>query len=224
MSDYRETCPCDFCADWRSQQPKAAEAPKEVPTSRVLTREMVLRGRPCGEFRKRFIGRFPESIDVTVELAVSQASDWDWWWAVSNLLSDKRYQEARKQFNELSNKHDLELAPYRELSNKAYDEYYAARRAASDEAYAQNLPYWERVQYVNSKCEDLRTVPEAAYNAAIAVSDKRLHEGQAKIWAELFLVDAEAYAEEHKNDEPFEDTWDEDIEDYRSEYSDDYDY
>jgi len=234
MTYYIEGCPCDSCklGQKAEEERKAAlaEAAK-IPTSRVLTRDMVLRNRPCSEYRHRFMDRFPVSVEVTKELAVGQAQDWDWWWAAEQLLSYGAYKQFGERVNVIDNEYDAATAPYYKLVNDARDVLYQRQDAATD-ANPQ-LSYPERVELREKIRRELMEAPIAARDAATPILAKRRVEKIATVWAELFLADEAAYNEQHQHDVPFvegrdgqwaEDDDEEPEEDWYNDYEEDEDY
>ena len=236
---YYPACTCIYCeqerareaADKVASEKAAAEAvaAHPVPTERLLTLEMVLKGSPCYEYRNRFTERYgKDGVMVTVEKALSESDDWDWEWAGAILLSRKAKAEFSRRSREADKKHDDTMQPYSDLVNAAYDEYYRVRDAAATEAYDKGLSYGARYEYMDKASEGIITVPNAAYNAAHEISRKMRSDARIRAFAELFITDGPAYAEEHKDDEPLDlslynlesSEWDED-EDY-DEDGDDY--
>lgn len=228
MVYFIEGCPCDSCKIGQKAEEErkaaalaAAEAAK-IPTSRVLTREMVLRNRPCSEYRHRFMDRFPVSVEVTKELAVSQAQDWDWWWAAEQLLSYGAYKKFSDRINVIDNEYDAATRPYYELVNNARDEMYRKQ----DEAYNSNMPYDERLKLREQVRKDLMEAPMAARDAATPILAKRRVEKIATLWAELFLADEEAYNLQHQQDIPFvegrDGQWKDDEDEYDEEPEEDW--
>lgn len=195
------TCTCTYCV--REREEKAA---KNVPTlSRTLTREMLLKGGPCQEYRSRFEKRFPESVEVTLELALSQIDDWDWYWAGHYLLSQEARREFHKRNAEAENAYDSALKPYQDLVNEAYTKYYDARdKATTDWATRTDLgTTLSRYQYINKMSENILPIPNAALNAAVEVASMILRTAKVHAFVELFLEDKDAYEAEHKNDSAF---------------------
>jgi hypothetical protein len=226
---YITNCPCDFCkaemAREKADQEAAAlaaaakeEAPK--PTSRLLTRDMVLKGSPCYEYRNRFTERYgQDGVMVTVEKALSESDDWDWEWAGAILLSRKAKAEFSRRSREAEKAYDDAMKPYWGLVNAAYDKYYEVRSQASREAFEKGLSYGARYEYMDKASEGIISVPNAAQNAAHQIAGKMRSDAWITAFAELFILDEEAYNEEHKNDEP---VYDPDLE--REDEDDDYLY
>jgi len=161
----------------------------EVKTSRVLTRETVMRGNPCDEYRERFNERFPESVEVTVELAVSQAEDWDWYWAASQLLTTNGYNTFCNNQRTAEGKYDAVMQPYRVLMDAAYSEADSVYQQALNEGYT--LHYTVRYDRANKAYAEVMAVPRAAIAAARKIAQKRLNEAHAKAWAEIFISETD---------------------------------
>lgn len=205
---------CYICDDERAREAAEAKAATmvaaEVPTSRVLTREMLLKGNPCYDYRTRFIQRFTDGkVEVTLELALAQKEDWDWHWAGVALLSRKAKAEFSKRSREAEYAYDTVMQPYFDLSNAAYDKYYAARREAQGEARMRGLGYTAAYIYVAEATDDILSVSGRAVEAAATVAAEIREVARIRAFVELFLADGEAYEEEHKNDAPFVDNYDE---------------
>jgi hypothetical protein len=216
--NYISDCPYECCMAERGREAQdkaeaeaeAVKAQPEVPTSRILTREMVMKGSPCEVYRNRFIDRFPVSVEVTVDLALSQANDWDWDWAADELLSRKAKTRWGHRICEVEQDYNKTMRPYHDLVDAAYDEYYEVRGQAAVEAREKGLSMVNRYALMNKASENILSIPNAAADAARKIARKIEKESRARAWAELFIADAEDYEEEHKNDVPFvEPDWDE---------------
>jgi hypothetical protein len=195
---------------------------KKVPTSRTLTREMVLKGRPCSDYRYKFIERFPVSVEVTLDLALSQIGDWEWDWAAEHLLSRSAQREFYKREAVADKAYSVAVKPFNDLLDNAYTEYYKVRGAAMREADDKGLSNAERYDYAAEATKGILDVPRAATNAAIEAASGVYNEARVRIFVELFLTDAEAYTEEHKNDRPFVEGSLDDDDEYEDDwYSDD---
>lgn len=211
---YAVNCPCEYCDKERAREvadkaaaERAAAETKEVhpvPTSRLLTLEMVLKGSPCYEYRNRFTERYGENgVEVTVEKALSESNDWDWEWAGAILLTRKAKAEFSRRSREADMAYDEAMQPYNNLLNAAYDKYYAVREEATRTGEYLSLSWEGRYEYLNKKTEGIVTIPTAAQRAANEIAAKRRTDARITAFAELFILDGPAYAEEHKNDEPF---------------------
>jgi hypothetical protein len=215
---YIEDCPCGYCeqekAREKADQEAASAAPvskvKEVPTSRTLTREMLLKYGPCYEYRNRFTERFPVSVEVTLELALSQIEDWDWYWAGDYLLSRTASSEFSKRTRAAEDVYHAEVKPYNELAQEAWTKYYDVRDAAKTEARTKGLNYQERYALMDKASKGLLDVAQAAQTAAIEVAGKRQNEAIVRAFVELFLADGEEYEKQHKNDVPYNEPEDDD--------------
>lgn len=192
----------------------------EVKTSRKLLVSEILRGDPCYVYSQRLSERFNVEIDVTTELAVSQADDWDWYWAASRLLTQKGYDEFSKIVNKAEIAQSNELKGLRELSrsshNRAREEY---NRVLHDSEKEND--YWftdAAYRAANKAYSEMTEVVDAAYEAARKVTEHRVNVVKAQTFAELYI------SEEGTTDQIGNDRWygrnDEPEEDY---YEDDYD-
>lgn len=169
--------------------------------SRVLTRETVVGEGPCSYYRNRFIERFPDSVEVTVELAVSQSEDWDWWWAAERLLTREGYKTFVSKNDELEEILLQRVRPYRQLLNEAYTAYYAE----FDRLFAENTAgTWagddRAYEIAREGAKHLIEVPQAARDTVEDLNIKRLAEGRARIWAEIFISETDKDFQENKND------------------------
>jgi hypothetical protein len=208
MYNYLENCPCGACqaemalerAD-KARTIAAAAEEASKPISRLLTLDMVLEGSPCDEYRNRFTNRYgEEGVEVTVEKALSESSDWDWEWAGAVLLSRKAKAEFSRRSREADKAYDAAMKPYWDLVNAAWDKYYDVRDAASREASAKGLSYGARFEYMDKASEGVTTIPQAAQSAAHLIAEKIRSDARITAFAELFIQDEAAYNEEHKDD------------------------
>ena len=163
----------------------------EVKTSRVLTRETVLRGNPCEEYRERFIERFPESVEVTVELAVSQATDWDWCWAANELLTSTGKAEWFKRIGVAEQEHDTVMRPYQDALDEASNQRWAAYDKALEDGYRAGVDYTQRQRTASKVSQRIVEIPRAAERAAREIASKRLNEARAAAWAEVFISETD---------------------------------
>lgn len=173
----------------------------ENKASRVLTRETVVSEGPCSYYRNRFTERFPDSVEVTVELAVSQSEDWDWWWAAERLLTREGYKTFLSKNEELEDFLTQQVRPYRDLLNEAYPAYYAE----FDRLFAENTDGTWRgddgaYEIARKGAKHLIEFATAARDAVYELEVKRLAEGRARIWAEIFISETDKDFQENKND------------------------
>jgi hypothetical protein len=225
---YMVNCDCSYCEQERKREEadkvaseKAAEAAKAahpVPTERLLTLQMVLKGSPCYEYRSKFEERYGENgVVVTVAKALSESGDWEWEWAGTVLLSRKAKAEFSKRSREAEKAYDTAMQPYWDLVNAAFNKYYEARDVAWTAASNQYLSYTEKVDAANKASQGIMTIPQAASRAADEIATKVRSDARIIAFAELFITDAEAYELEHKDDEPFQE-YDENYDDYEENY------
>lgn len=228
---YIVDCPCEYCDKERAREvadkaaaERAAAETKEVhpiPTSRLLTLEMVLKGSPCYEYRNRFTEWYgKDGVVVTVEKALSESDDWDWEWAGAYLLTRKAKAEFSRRSREADKAYDEVMQPYWGLYNAAYDKYYAARNAAQATEEYHALSWNDRYAYLDKVSEGILDIPCAAQNAANEIAAKRRTDARITAFAELFILDGPAYVEEHKDDAPFVNPY----EDEDDEYNENEDY
>lgn len=225
---YVTNCPCEYCEQEKAREARdkaaaaaAAEASKlahPVPTSRLLTLEMVLKGSPCYEYRNRFTERYgKDGVVVTVEKALSESNDWDWEWAGAVLLSRKAKAEFSRRSREADKAYDETMQPYWDLSNAAYDRYLAARDAAQVTAEYRALGWNDRYDYLDKASVGILEIPNAAQGAAEEIAAKRRSDARIIAFAELFILDGAAYEEEHKDDEPFVNPYEDEDDEFNEE-------
>lgn len=193
----------------------------EVKTSRKLLVSEILRGDPCYVYSQRLADRFKDAvINVTTELAVSQADDWDWYWAASRLLTQNGYDEFSKivnkaeiaQSNELEDLRKLARAK-RELARAEYDQVLRIEVEKEGNWYS-NAAYEAANKAYNRIVEPI----DAALDAARKVTEHRVNVVEAQTFAELYI------SEEGTTDQTGNDKWYGRDDDYDSdEYEDDYD-
>jgi len=221
MYNYLKDCRCGGCKAERARE----EADKaKGPTSRVLTREMFLRGLPCSTYRSQFSEMFPEgSVEVTLELALSQLNAWPWDWAGEHLLSYSAWQEYYDLSDAASRRYSEQIQPYTMLSREAGDKAWSAHDEAYNAAIAAGKTYEEAYQAGDAAKRRVRGVATAAVQAARKEAGDQLEVARATAFVELFLKDEAAYTEQYKDAPPVEEPHDYD-EDYEDNYYDDENY
>jgi hypothetical protein len=162
------------------------------PTSRTLTHATLMAEGPCSTYRARFTERFPEKVEVTVELAVSQASDWDWYWAAEQLLSRDGYRHWKKQLAASEEEHYNSLRPYEDLLSNAWDVAYRVREADFEELHGvrgkNEDDAWDAA---TQKFREALVIPRAALDAASEIANERRQQARAKAWAEIYIAEGE---------------------------------
>lgn len=160
----------------------------EVKTSRTLKVSEILRGDPCYTYSQRLRERFETEINVTVELAVSQADDWDWYWAASRLLTQAGYEKFSAAVEEGYEAQDEELQFLRDASRSAHsrarDEY---NRVLADSRDGNGWVFDDAYHAANKAYSELTEVVDAAYEAARKVTGARVNKIAAKVFAELYI-------------------------------------
>lgn len=159
--------------------------------SRILTRETVMNRKPCPTYRNRFIERFPVQVEVTVDLAISQAMDWDWPWAAEQLLSYKGWQQWREPQIALWADFDDALRPYSEIVNRVADEHRPQRLDRRDELVQQGMSWNQATDQAWDEFAKKLEVPRAARDAVENLLEKRYQEARAKLWAEIYISEGE---------------------------------
>ncbi len=143
-----------------------------------ITLTMLRRAGACKPQVKRFAELFGEEADVTEELCVQHAQEFEWDWAASNLLDDdqqKIYREARASAEKI----------YREAcapAKKIYDEtiasagkIYREARASAEKIYREACAPAKKI-YDKTRSSALKIYNEtcaSAFALACTLSDKQ---------------------------------------------------
>jgi hypothetical protein len=120
----------------------------------IITRKMLRQQHACPNQVARFQELFGDAVEVTVELAVKHAQDFNWDWAAWSLLSAAGYSAYNAAMAEVRRTYDAALA----AAERAYDAALAAAERAYDAALAE-----ARLAF-----EEALAAPRRAYNAACA--------------------------------------------------------
>lgn len=192
----------------------------EVKTSRKLLVSEILRGGPCYEYSHKVAERFSVEIEVTVELALSQADDWDWYWAASRLLTEEGYEKFSKIVNDAENSHAAQLQPYRDLAKQARDEARIEYNRVLAIEVEKPGNWYSDAAYIaaNVAYAQVTDVSEAALSAARKVVQLRVNKVQAKAFAELYI------GEEGTTAQTGNDRWYGEEDDYEDSYDENEDY
>ena len=97
--------------------------------SHPLTLETLIERSACADQRQRFANTFGKSVDVTPELCMSVADQFDWVWAVRRLLSP----EAQAEYDRVC---APALAEYKRVRAPAQAEYERVRAREFGRLYA----------------------------------------------------------------------------------------
>ena len=192
----------------------------EVKTSRKLLVSEILRGDPCYEYSHKVAERFSVEIEVTVELALSQADDWNWYWAASRLLTEEGYEKFSKIVNDAENSHASQLQPYRDLAMQAHAEAHIEyNRVLTIEVEKSGNWYSDAaIIAANVAYAQVTGVSKAALTAAREVVQLRVNKVQAKAFAELYI------SEEGTEEQTGNDRWYGRDDDYDEDYDENEDY
>lgn len=197
----------------------------EVKTSRTLKVSEIRRGEPCYTYSQRLRERFETEINVTVELAVSQADDWDWYWAASRLLTQAGYEKFTSAVDKVYERNDAQLEPLRvasrEAHNQARNEYHRVL-----EEHPKEGNYWitdAAYRAANQAYSEVIEVIDAAYEAARKVVQGRVNKVAAEAFATLYIGE-EGTEEQTGNDRWYGRDDDYDSEDYDDSYDENEDY
>jgi hypothetical protein len=163
----------------------------EVKTSRKLLVSEILRGDPCYIYSQRLAERFNVEIDVTVELAVSQSDDWDWWWAASRLLTEAGYEEFSSAVHKAENARRDTLKPYTDLARRdreeAHKEYDRVLRIGADNPSSWYSYSDATYRAANAAYHEVTKVSEAALKAARDVLQGDVNKAAAETFATLYI-------------------------------------
>jgi len=175
-------------------------------TSRFLPAYMVLDADPCPTYRNRFEERYEVTgVEVTVELAVSQSEDWDWYWAADALLSYEGYDEFRSRVSAENEAYDKYMAPFRTAISAAYDN---ADRVYEEfrEAGPKDGQRWDEFYAEGDRLYGYEmAVARAAEEAMRGVLNKRLRVAEATAFAEIFISEGEPKVEQEVEQAPEDD-------------------
>lgn len=156
--------------------------------SRVLTIHDLNNADACYTYTSLFRERFPEgSVDMTVDLAVSQAKDWDWYFAAGAFLRDRT--DWNSKINEAERQYIASTRPYRELLSSARVE---ARKLFEDLAEKHGYytdEYYKAYSEVDVEFQRRMAVPRAAYNAAVEAADLAVSTAKARAFAEQYIAE-----------------------------------
>jgi hypothetical protein len=155
--------------------------------SRVLTRDELLSHDPCDFYADRFFERFPESVEITVELAVSQASDWDWCWAASELLINQDSWDRAE--DTIQDSYSAVMTPYWDLTSAAYRIGEAAYQAELSKQRAEGVGWPDCYNKADEVFVEATKVARAAAEAADGVARKDRDEALARAFAEQYIAE-----------------------------------
>lgn len=210
---------CYICT--QAEQAREAAKAKEAPASRTLEFQTVRRFGPCWEYRSKLQERYPESVEVTVELAVSQANDWDWYWAAENLLTTDGYHAFCDRASDAERERQKVIEPYnnvrRAMRQAMKAEYDRVRR----EEIAKGVNEWDAGNTASKLYYKLTDMLPNVYDLDWykEASQKRV-EAWARAWAEIYIseegleLDHDPETDEYYDDEPQENDYYDENEDY----------
>ena len=156
--------------------------------SRTLTLAMLIDAGACYTYTQQFRERFPEgSVDMTVDLAVSQAKDWDWYFAAGAFLCDRT--DWNSKINEAERQYSASIRPYRELlSNTRVEASKLFEGLAEKHGYYTD-EYYKAYSEVDVEFQRRMAVPRAAYNAACEAAALAVSTAQARAFAEQYIAE-----------------------------------
>ena len=136
----------------------------------IITRKMLRQQHACPNQVARFQELFGDAVEVTVDLAVKHAQDFDWDWAARSLLSAAGYSaydaamaEALRAYAAATDEARLAYAAATAEAEHAYD------AAAYDAATAEARRAYDAARAEARLAYDAATAaPRRAYNAACA--------------------------------------------------------
>ena len=112
----------------------------------------------CKPQRDLFSELFGEEVELTLELCIEHAAEFDWYWAAQNLLSPKATAE-----------YDNAIAPASEAFNKAFDSASAEYKKAYDSACAD---YKKAIDSASAAYKKAIDSASAAYKKAISTASE----------------------------------------------------
>lgn len=168
--------------------------------SRPVTYEQLLYWGACTDYRKLFLDKFndnssidvdPEDIrvQVTVELAVSQALEWDWQWAAEYLLSAEGEREWNALTEEADRAFEVTMRPFYEAVDDAM--------AKGMNAYNDAIQKFPRNEWGGTTPEARQAARRAQEPFTVAARQARdeaykparlaREQAHAKVWAEIYI-------------------------------------
>lgn len=161
--------------------------------SRVLTLDTVLAEEPCGFYRRQFTDRFPVSVEVTTDLAKSQAAEWDWFWAAEMLLSYEGFQMWLEIYRKAMNARDEAVANWSAgaAAREAYDKADEAYNRVHEEVYAATNDWDAAYNEAYDASRKISRVADAVLIAVRKVTREIYNETIAVKWAEIYIAEGE---------------------------------
>lgn len=171
-------------------------------TSRTIKVSAIIAKDPCPHYRNQLTDRFGDGeIEVTEELCMSQANDWDWGWAGVKLLP----RELRHEFNEIENaaydKRDADMRPIWDMMRPVRTEASKIFEQVKREADANGASYWQAYEVAEAAYDKHMAVVRAAEEAALKMADQERNETLARAFATLFLSVEDTEEEEEETPE-----------------------
>lgn len=160
--------------------------------SRVLLVQDILKEDPCLYYRNKLLSLFGETgeIAVTVDLAVSQASIWDWDWIADVALT----REGRRSYFDRKREFRESRAFGMQLLWDAYDNVHTESWKQFDEevdaAIKAGATYLKAEAAALAEHEVRTEAVKAALNAAAKVRDERYAKDLATAFAEVYISEA----------------------------------
>lgn len=155
--------------------------------SRKITYNELLDHDACSPYRHRFMERFADGVELTVDLAVSQAADWDWHWAGGNLLKDcDGFFEA---YDTADHVMGTALRPYQELFDAAYQKIKTKADETRCDALNNGMSEYAAWDLYDKIITDGTTVEYAAKEAAYEALHKIFQETIAREFAERYIAE-----------------------------------
>jgi len=177
--------------------------------SKKITVELLRRLGACQEERDFFAKLFPDGTEVTVELCVKHAGDFDWSWAAEELLTFKAYDvydadmdtvfaAQREAEKPIDAEYSEAMKPYEDAYQKVATE---ARRAleAAEELAGYNVvarkAYGEALEAVNAEYSTGTASIRERFHGRYDVVANEFKKGQATAFANAFLSEANVVPE-----------------------------
>jgi hypothetical protein len=143
--------------------------------NRTITLAQLENANVCSVYTEKFRELFGNSTEVTVELCVRHAQDFDWNWAADNLLTAT----ARRAYDDAT-----------ATALKAHDDAMATARRAYEDAMATALEAYEDAMATALEAYEGATAPASrAYEGATAPASRVYYDALATAWATAYLGD-----------------------------------
>ena len=171
--------------------------------SRTLTLAMLRQAGACYTYTQQFQERFPSgAVELTVDLAVEQAREWDWYFAAGAFLRDR--EGFTNKVSEAEKEYSSSIRPYREILSATRVEARKLFDGLGEKYGYYTDAYYEAYYEADKEFDRRMAFPRAVYNAACTEADRQLSTVQARAFAEQYIAErqdgAAEVAEEPEDD------------------------